>query len=643
MGSVELPVVTVRVLGGFRVECQGVELPADRWVRPSARRLLKAMALAEGTRMHRARLAAELWPGAAPRAASRSLRVTLHAVRRTLEPGLMEGGRSAYVLSHGDGTVSLAQGLVRVDLASALVIASETPQRAARALLPELLPDDGHEPFVRAGRRAHAELRRRTSLSCVGRVPEDELIRLLTDVLLVDPLAGEVCQALLGRLIAAGRPGEAVRQYREYREALLDSCGTEPDPPLRELFARALAASAGRSPSRAEVLRPPLAGREAELAFLARPPAPGAPRVVAVTGEPGIGLTRLLDEAASRLRRGQTVHVLHASPAGAPAEGPFGAILAAVDTAVARLAPRARDALATAYPGAAAVLPALRGTMAGATPGVVPEIHALVATLARRLPVVWILDDLDQAAVPVLRMLEKLIRRAAGLPVRFVFSHRFADLRPPQVLTAAHTLTLGRLSRDQCLVLAGDPGRGDALYLASRGNPLCAVEPGRVRQRLAREPAGVREVVGVLSAHPGGRSYAELVRDVDQGRRTAFLKGLEQALRTGWVVAERGTAGPRYELALPAVREETETTEPARDESSAARHAVGDASTAVPAVAGATRMLAFVRPPLRTQEPASVSEPRGVTGLRAGRTTRVGPRASPAAYASTRPPGPSAP
>lgn len=356
MESAEAPVVTVRVLGGFRVECQGRELHPDRWVRLSSRRLLKAMALAEGTRMHRTRLAAMLWPGAAPRAAAGSLRVALHAVRRTLEPELTEGRRSAYVLSHRDGSVSLAEGRVEVDLGSALAIASEAPQHAARALLAEVLPDDGHEPFVLAARRAHAELRRRTALACAARLPERELIRLLRDVLLIDPLAGEVCQTLLDRLIAAERPGEAVRQYHTYRGALLDACGMEPDPPLRELFAQAQAASTALPPPREEVRRTPLVGRDAELAFLTRPPGPGASRVVAVTGEPGIGLTRLLDETASHLRRGKAVHVLRANPADGPADGPFAAVLAAVDAGVARLTPGARTALAAAHPGAAAVL-----------------------------------------------------------------------------------------------------------------------------------------------------------------------------------------------------------------------------------------------------------------------------------------------
>nr|WTB29217.1 hypothetical protein OG781_06675 [Streptomyces sp. NBC_00830] len=42
---------TVQVLGGCRVECGGEELPTERWPRPSARRLLKALALARGGRL----------------------------------------------------------------------------------------------------------------------------------------------------------------------------------------------------------------------------------------------------------------------------------------------------------------------------------------------------------------------------------------------------------------------------------------------------------------------------------------------------------------------------------------------------------------------------------------------------------------
>lgn len=246
--------VTIRVLGGFRVECGGRALPPGRWSRPSAQRLLKALAVADGARMHRARLAALLWPHADRASAARSLRVALHAVRRALEPGLGAGAPSSYVVSGEDGSVGLADGRVRVDLAvireAAAGRRTDEPCALVRLLLPEVLPDDGDETFVRAARSSHRELRRALAVGCAeqGTDTSGRVNEVLSAVLRADPLAADVCRALLRRLIASGRHGEAVQHYHAYREALVDACGTEPDRPLRDLFARALAVAAPAPP-----------------------------------------------------------------------------------------------------------------------------------------------------------------------------------------------------------------------------------------------------------------------------------------------------------------------------------------------------------------------------------------------------------
>lgn len=291
MSPSAVEIVTIRVLGGFRVECGGETVPAGQWSRPSARRLLKALALADGGRMHRSRLAALLWPRADQVSAARSLRVTLHAVRRALEPDLPSRAPSSYVVSGEDGSVVLARGRVRVDLIAVRdEAAGARPHelhRLVRTLLPELLPDDDHEPFVRAAREAHRELRRTLAVACArqGRVaapgapgepPDESLDDVLREVLLADPLAADVCRVLLERLIASSRHGEAVQRYHAHRGALVDSCGTEPDRPLRDLFALAVSAPFPTAPTDGDL--PRFVGREAELAMLTALPVEPVPR-----------------------------------------------------------------------------------------------------------------------------------------------------------------------------------------------------------------------------------------------------------------------------------------------------------------------------------------------------------------------------
>jgi DNA-binding SARP family transcriptional activator len=84
----------VRVVGPLRVRIDGVWLTEGdrRWPRRRAVELLRALALAGG-RLTRAEAIAALWPKAGTREAQVSLRVTLHALRRALEPGVIGTGR----------------------------------------------------------------------------------------------------------------------------------------------------------------------------------------------------------------------------------------------------------------------------------------------------------------------------------------------------------------------------------------------------------------------------------------------------------------------------------------------------------------------------------------------------------------------
>src|SRR5919112_1659190 len=81
---------TVRVwlLGGFRVSVGSRTIPQDAWRLRKAATLVKLLALAPGHRMHREQTMDLLWPDAGRKAASNSLRTTLHTARKILEPAM---------------------------------------------------------------------------------------------------------------------------------------------------------------------------------------------------------------------------------------------------------------------------------------------------------------------------------------------------------------------------------------------------------------------------------------------------------------------------------------------------------------------------------------------------------------------------
>ena len=78
----------LHLLGGFRVHRHGGPPLAERWPRPSARTLLKLLAVSPDHRLHREEAMEICWPDADPHAALGSLRVALHAARRAVEPEL---------------------------------------------------------------------------------------------------------------------------------------------------------------------------------------------------------------------------------------------------------------------------------------------------------------------------------------------------------------------------------------------------------------------------------------------------------------------------------------------------------------------------------------------------------------------------
>lgn len=75
--------VTVRCLGGFAIETSLGDVALTS-LRPRARMLLMALALAHGRDVHRERLAGMLWPGVAASRAHHSLHVAVSSVRQVL-------------------------------------------------------------------------------------------------------------------------------------------------------------------------------------------------------------------------------------------------------------------------------------------------------------------------------------------------------------------------------------------------------------------------------------------------------------------------------------------------------------------------------------------------------------------------------
>ncbi|HEY2443898.1 MAG TPA: AAA family ATPase [Streptosporangiaceae bacterium] len=231
----------------------------------------------------------------------------------------------------------------------------------------------------------------------------------------------------------------------------------------------------------------PLVGRQAECAVLDRMLtrlAGGSAQVLEVTGDPGIGKTRLLAELARRARdRGFLVLVGQARYSGG--QQPFEALIDAVDE---HLAGFGEDHDGLDLPSLASVFPSLRGQDGTGAKAKVErhrlfrEVRTLLAALASP-GLVLILDDLHRADDDTVEWLVELLHRPPRRPVLLALAHRWRQA-PARLLAAVKmartheppaSLHLGPLTEDAAdVLLAGTGSRSSrrALYRESQGNPF---------------------------------------------------------------------------------------------------------------------------------------------------------------------------
>ncbi|WP_328778470.1 AAA family ATPase [Streptomyces canus] len=226
--------------------------------------------------------------------------------------------------------------------------------------------------------------------------------------------------------------------------------------------------------------RTPLVGREAELARVDRLLAdvvgdvPGRPAVLDISGEAGIGKSRLVHELClGAMRRGAAV--LRGRATEYESHIPFQPFT----DAFCDLDPRAVES----FPAAAEVAPVLSGAPRRTDRFHLHRATAALLTHAAGSALVVVLDDMHWADAASLELLDHLVRHPVRARVLLVLARR--DRQSPASLTATLTrgtdtgtvrrTVLGPLSeREGVELLAPHLARDEAvrLFTASEGNPL---------------------------------------------------------------------------------------------------------------------------------------------------------------------------
>ena len=310
---------TVSVLGHLIVTSPGQITPQ---LAPQSRRLLALLATHPSELLDRAWLAEGLW-GNADAAHLRSLQVHISHLRASLGRALIESVDQRYRLGLDPAAVDEVRfrSLV-IQGQSAL---SHAHYDDALSLLGEALDLWRGEPyadlaceFIRARRASLRELKCAAEEGYLrSRV---EMIRTARDAEAVMPLAAQRMAEQPFReariilhmrcLIAAGRLTDAVNAAIDYRRRLMDDVGVEPGPDFAEVVGRIMRRDASLMPeawnSRCDVPQysTPLLQRDAEHDVVVALLKWNSVRLVCLTGEPGVGKTRLAAAVAETISRG---------------------------------------------------------------------------------------------------------------------------------------------------------------------------------------------------------------------------------------------------------------------------------------------------------------------------------------------------
>ena len=409
---------------------------------------------------------------------------------------------------------------------------------------------------------------------------------------------------------ARGNIAEALRVFDDVRRLLREELGLTPAPALTTLASRlleerdepvatttakpsgtpddapapsCLPAVAPLPPGLAAVAGRPLAGRERELGHVlgAIVHAPSDTcRVVAVTGEAGIGKTRFVGEVAARAHAAGC-EVMHgrAQAHGVTPYQPFVEALRhhlahsdAVVHELAVLRPELAE-LARLVPELRAVAPVPaeeRAISEGPCPHVFAAVGALFDAIARRRRLVLVLDDLQWADQSTLLLLRHVVHAAQSAPMTVLATVRndepstpdlrgvMVDLDRERVLERIALRELDEVETAQLVSAhidgAAHPAAVRSILAQTSGNPFLVEElvreepadgsvPAGVRDavesRLERLPASARRVLAVAASTGCSFDLTTVSRHAD-APRAAMRDGLTHAVRTGLLVAEAG-------------------------------------------------------------------------------------------------------
>lgn len=534
----------IQLLGAFRMSVDAT--PVNTLHAPRIQALLAYLALHREAPQPRRQIAFLLWPDSAEPQALTNLRNLIHQLRHTLPnpDGYLDNGGPT-LQWRADGACTLDVAAFEHALAQADMAAQSRPE-ALRATLEaaivayggDLLPtcyDEWIVPIRERLRQGYLGALARLITLLEAQRAYPEAIGYAQRLIQLEPLHEAVYLQLLRLHALNGDRASAIATYHACAEALQRELAVEPGQPLREAYARLHNDMSAHEPAVGPIPGPALVGRSAawrQLLQIWRAAATGRPQLLILSGEAGIGKTRLAEEALQWVAR-QGYPAAHAAcypGEAALAYAPLIAWLRAapVSAALTTLAAPWLTELGRLLPE----LHTLRPDLPPAGPLSEPWqrqrlFEALrLAVLAAGSPLLLVIDDLQWCDYASLDWLRYLLRDDP--PARLLL---IATVRPEEVQAnsplAELMVTLQAQAQATSLAIGPlDSAETAALAAAVAGAPLSTAQAAAVYQETEGNPLFVVEMMRVA----GEESRAQSLGGPDDAQRLPRLSARVQAV-----------------------------------------------------------------------------------------------------------------
>jgi predicted ATPase/DNA-binding SARP family transcriptional activator len=576
----------VQLFGNLSVTVDGEPLPGLNTNRMQS--LLGYLVLHAGTPQPREMLAFTLWPASKESQARTNLRQLLHNLRRAL------GDRPSLVIEHLTVEWRMDDSCFVDALEFLRAVETQSLTAAADLYEDDILPavyDDWITPVREEYRRRIVDVLRRLiaihedARDYAGAIPRAERLVALDSL-------SEAHYQILMRLHAANQDrASALRAYHQCMRVLRREMGVEPGPATKEIFERILKADthAAVRPVSPQITptqrRRIFVGRAAEwtqLTALCQAESGAGPRAVVISGEPGIGKTRLADELIHFcIRAGHSAARARCyAGQGQVSYAPLAEWLRSDTVRAASLHLRHQQLVEIAR-----VLPELQEQF--------PDAERLTQSWQRlhfheslsapfgkcRKPLLLMLDDLQWCDPETLEWLTVFLTSPHAKEVLFLATMRDDEMEPEHPVarflrgirqsSSLTEIRLPPLSAQETAELvrvesasAADATNPDDVYRATGGNPLFIVESLRaglhstrvhavIASRLERLSPAARELAGLASVV--GRPFSfELLEKAIDWDEASVSSALDELWRRR-VVESRGLS--EYDFTHDRVRE----------------------------------------------------------------------------------------